>query len=64
MMETSRNNTNGEISVKAKGFTAVISEDGVRIQVGDALVHEWKPSPKHEDKPSPRSGPNRRRGAR
>ena len=71
-METSRNNTTGEISVRTKTFAVTISEDGIRVQIGDALAHEWKldsPTtltalPDRADQPSPRSRPNRRRGAR
>jgi hypothetical protein len=63
MIETHRNPKDGTIT--AKGFTVVITEDGVRVLVGDAAVHEWKPGPKHADEPSPRSaGTNRKRGSR
>jgi hypothetical protein len=41
-METRRDTKTGEITVQAKNFLAVISEDGVKIQVGDVTAHEWK----------------------
>jgi hypothetical protein len=64
-METRRNNTTGEVTVEAKDFAAVISEAGVQIRIADTVVHEWKPGPKHDDQPSPRSRPaDRKRGAR
>jgi hypothetical protein len=66
-METRRNNATGEIIVKALTFTVVVSEEAVKIMVGDAIVHECKPEtgPKHTDAPSPREGPtNRKRGSR
>jgi hypothetical protein len=72
-METRRNNATGEISVTAKNFEVVVSEDAVRIQVGDTLAHEWKFEPvanlagqvDRSDRPSPRSRPaDRKRGAR
>jgi hypothetical protein len=70
-METTRNNATGEISVKTKNFVSVIFEDSIKVQVGDVTAHEWKfevPASvlagSDHDKPSPRSRPNRRRGAR
>jgi hypothetical protein len=71
-METSRNNTTGEISVQAKTFAVAITEDAVKVLVDGVVVNEWKPDspatlptlPDRADQPSPRSRPNRRRGAR
>jgi hypothetical protein len=40
-METFRSK-DGTITVQAKGFSATISEDGIRVLVGTAIAHEWK----------------------
>jgi hypothetical protein len=65
MIETHRNPKDGTITAWAKGFTAVITEDGVRILVGDVAVREWTPGPKHDDEPSPRAAVlNPKRGSR
>ena len=57
-MVTRRDPSSGEITVTAKDFTVHVTEAGVRILVGDAIVQEWSPNQKHdENTPSPRSRP-------
>jgi hypothetical protein len=54
-MITHRYPPTGEITVTAKDFTVRVTEEGVRILIEDAVVHEWSPKPKHDDNtPSPR----------
>jgi hypothetical protein len=64
-LETMRNTESGAITVTAPTFTVAVTEDAVKILIGDAVVHQWKPRPEHSDEPSPRAaGTNRKRGSR
>jgi hypothetical protein len=66
-MITRRDPKDGTITVTAKQFVVVVTEEGLKVQVGDVTVHEWKAGVvvSSADQPSPReAGKARKRGSR
>jgi hypothetical protein len=60
-MITHRDPKSGEVTVTAREFSVLVSEETVRILVGGAVVHQWSANENRDNnEPSPRSRPAKR----
>jgi hypothetical protein len=59
-MISQRDSRTGDITVSTAVFSVLISEDGLKVKIGEEIVHAWSLDQHNADTPSPRSRPTKR----